>query len=348
MAVSKKLRFEVFRRDNFACRYCGATAKDGAFLEPDHVVPRARGGKDVATNLVTACDACNSGKSDTSLSARPIEDVPQELFRRACLERGVPGVDLGGDDETHLNAATEILSYLRGEELPQALDAAREWVVEVDEVEPTPANVDARAAERVFGDAHSDVINLTRIVERLIRLQPLDVVDQVYAAARDHFDRNYGKNSVPRDALFVAAGAKWFLRTQDEKLLASIPGEELGEWTEYARSLFGDSPWGLNEEELAERIVLVIRVVRDGRHYPEMCCAAGEHIPNCPDKARLRAWVNECSHCDPGSPTADQGHPMCERHVARLRDGSHIGRKGHRLSLRKCESLDLNAEEVTS
>src|SRR3982750_2792816 len=87
MAVSKKLRFEVFRRDNFACRYCGRTAMAGAFLEPDHVVPSSRGGRDIAANLVTACDACNSGKSDTPLTAPPVENVPQEIFRRACAAR---------------------------------------------------------------------------------------------------------------------------------------------------------------------------------------------------------------------------------------------------------------------
>jgi hypothetical protein len=89
MAVSKKLRFEVFRRDGFACRYCGTSAMDGVVLEPDHVVPRSRGGKDVATNLVTACESCNSGKSDTPLASEPIDDVPFDLFRFACNERGV-------------------------------------------------------------------------------------------------------------------------------------------------------------------------------------------------------------------------------------------------------------------
>jgi len=28
MAVSKRLRFEILRRDDHACRYCGATAPE--------------------------------------------------------------------------------------------------------------------------------------------------------------------------------------------------------------------------------------------------------------------------------------------------------------------------------
>lgn len=74
MAVSKKLRFEVFRRDGFACRYCGASAMKGAVLEVDHVVPKTLGGRDEPRNLVTACEPCNSGKGDTSLNAQTVEE----------------------------------------------------------------------------------------------------------------------------------------------------------------------------------------------------------------------------------------------------------------------------------
>ncbi|AWN05089.1 HNH endonuclease [Gordonia phage Easley] len=38
MAVSKRLRYEILRRDNHTCRYCGATAPDVP-LTVDHVVP---------------------------------------------------------------------------------------------------------------------------------------------------------------------------------------------------------------------------------------------------------------------------------------------------------------------
>ncbi|TDD97587.1 HNH endonuclease [Actinomadura rubrisoli] len=127
MAVSKKLRFEVFRRDGFTCRYCGRTAVDGAVLEPDHVVPRARGGKDVATNLVTACESCNSGKSDTPLESPPIDDVPFDLFRRACNERGITppaghlmDTDSAVDEDTTFLAGRRSLAY-------QVLGMANDW-----------------------------------------------------------------------------------------------------------------------------------------------------------------------------------------------------------------------------
>lgn len=64
--LSKSTRFEVFKRDKFTCKYCGAKAPD-VILEVDHIVPVAKGGKNNMLNLVTACKACNGGKSDKTL-----------------------------------------------------------------------------------------------------------------------------------------------------------------------------------------------------------------------------------------------------------------------------------------
>ncbi|MGX6508264.1 HNH endonuclease [Rhodococcus sp. SJ-2] len=74
MAVSKRLRYEILRRDNHACRYCGATAPE-VKLTVDHVTPIALGGSDEPSNLVTACVDCNSGKSSSSADSPIVEDV---------------------------------------------------------------------------------------------------------------------------------------------------------------------------------------------------------------------------------------------------------------------------------
>lgn len=65
--LSKKIRFEVFKRDNFTCQYCGKKAPD-VILHVDHISPVSRGGEDDILNLVTACIDCNLGKSDRELS----------------------------------------------------------------------------------------------------------------------------------------------------------------------------------------------------------------------------------------------------------------------------------------
>lgn len=58
-----KLRFEIFKRDKFACQYCGRTAPS-VVLEIDHVVPKSKGGLNCASNYKTACRECNNGKRD--------------------------------------------------------------------------------------------------------------------------------------------------------------------------------------------------------------------------------------------------------------------------------------------
>lgn len=62
--MTDSLRYDILKRDGFRCQLCGATAKEGAKLHVDHIIPVSKGGKTVASNLRTLCDRCNMGKSD--------------------------------------------------------------------------------------------------------------------------------------------------------------------------------------------------------------------------------------------------------------------------------------------
>lgn len=84
MAVSKRTRFEVLRRDNYTCRYCRSTENA---LTIDHVTPVALGGTDDPSNLVTACRDCNSGKSSSSPDAALVADVSDDAIRWANARR---------------------------------------------------------------------------------------------------------------------------------------------------------------------------------------------------------------------------------------------------------------------
>ena len=68
-AISKKLRFEVFKRDSFTCQYCGRKATE-VVLEVDHIKPVAEGGKNTLVNLITSCRECNRGKGKRMLTDR--------------------------------------------------------------------------------------------------------------------------------------------------------------------------------------------------------------------------------------------------------------------------------------
>ncbi len=64
----------LFRRDAYVCLYCGhrLAARE---LSRDHVRPFSQGGKDVWTNVVTACRRCNNLKA-----ARTPEQAKMQLL----------------------------------------------------------------------------------------------------------------------------------------------------------------------------------------------------------------------------------------------------------------------------
>lgn len=86
MAISKRLRYEILRRDNHQCRYCGATASDTK-LTIDHVTPVALGGSDDPSNLVAACRDCNAGKSSSNPDEPLVETIADDALRWAQAMR---------------------------------------------------------------------------------------------------------------------------------------------------------------------------------------------------------------------------------------------------------------------
>ena len=88
MTLSVRSRFEVFKRDGFTCGYCGKTPDDeGVKLEVDHITPRANGGGDELTNLITSCWDCNHGKAAVPLGDKaPSLTVAMANTRERALQ----------------------------------------------------------------------------------------------------------------------------------------------------------------------------------------------------------------------------------------------------------------------
>lgn len=78
-SISTRTRFEVFKRDHFTCQYCGAQPPE-VVLHVDHILAVANGGDNDTSNLTTACQKCNLGKSAVPLSVIPksLEDTAAE------------------------------------------------------------------------------------------------------------------------------------------------------------------------------------------------------------------------------------------------------------------------------
>lgn len=83
MSISKRSRFEIFKRDSFTCQYCGKKPPQ-AILEVDHILPRCEGGSNLKSNLVTACFDCNRGKAGITLDnySEPLSAVIQKEKER--------------------------------------------------------------------------------------------------------------------------------------------------------------------------------------------------------------------------------------------------------------------------
>lgn len=79
-SLSKKVRFEVFKRDKFTCQYCGKMAPD-VILHVDHIVPVSKGGTNDILNLVTSCKDCNLGKGARKLDDESTVKKQQRLLK---------------------------------------------------------------------------------------------------------------------------------------------------------------------------------------------------------------------------------------------------------------------------
>ena len=64
--ISGTTRQNVLMRDNYTCQICGATVKDGAKLEIDHIIPYSKGGTNNEDNLQVLCQECNREKHNRS------------------------------------------------------------------------------------------------------------------------------------------------------------------------------------------------------------------------------------------------------------------------------------------
>ena len=169
VGLSKKARFEVFKRDGFRCQYCGASAPD-VLLVVDHIVPVAKGGKNNILNLATACEPCNAGKGarelgDHSVVEKQRDQLQQLSERREQLEMmirwkegmcdlRVEAVDRLADLWTRLvpgyslnEKGRQELKKLAGRydvsEIMEAMEIASTRYIEIEAGKATPASAEA-------------------------------------------------------------------------------------------------------------------------------------------------------------------------------------------------------------
>lgn len=132
--ISKRLRFEVFKRDHFMCQYCGRKSPD-IILEVDHIKPIAEGGTNDFTNLITSCRDCNRGKGKRLLNDRD-EILKQQNALEELAERKEQmemisewRMELLNADKEAVDRIVEYWETLTGIEVcPPDYDTAYRWV----------------------------------------------------------------------------------------------------------------------------------------------------------------------------------------------------------------------------
>ena len=60
--MTPSLRKQIMKRDNYTCQICGKYMPDEIGLHIDHIIPIAKGGKSVPSNLRVLCSKCNGKK----------------------------------------------------------------------------------------------------------------------------------------------------------------------------------------------------------------------------------------------------------------------------------------------
>ena len=93
---------EIFRRDNYACQYCGTR---GTTLTLDHKVPRRLGGKHTWDNLVSACSHCNHKKG-----GRTPEQANMKLYQKPYAPKATAKYIFG----RYLKKNTEWEQFIEG------------------------------------------------------------------------------------------------------------------------------------------------------------------------------------------------------------------------------------------
>jgi hypothetical protein len=450
VAISKRLRYEVLRRDGFACWYCGIKSAE-AKLVVDAVVPEALGGshKDPA-NLRSACEPCNSGKTSSSPDAPLIAAVAEDAARWAqamamaaeeVLSSGAAVTEAHkrfdaawsgwtyGDDEQPIpkdpgwkhtvdsllaaglpmrlleeciqiamsrkrvspentfrymcgvawNKVTELQK--RAQEITQGtepanapadsaddydrgrIDAANEVLAELIDAErdqylewsddggwgdahgepQTEADHITSAAATALSDVRCDLAELERRIVDVLDGLPDCTGKRAMKAARELLYEATGEDFARR--LFLMDSLRFLedeLRLPAAKqYLFKLPDEQRAEWLAYASALYhgrrlGDAGWTV-------RAAMCAQVIAADRLYSDMCSARGEHIAACPERAVYNAQFAELKCCGPDGPEGHEGHPVCERHLEKLMDGTYISRRGRTYTIADFAEIDEDA-----
>jgi hypothetical protein len=170
MAISKRLRYEILRRDNYTCRYCGRSTPDVS-LTIDHVVPESLGRSDTPPNLVTACSDCNSGKTSSMPDSPLVAAVADDAARwGAAMKQAVEENRINDNTAIHEAVVRAWTSYRRSREIPtdykETIDRILAAGLPAEDVVAMARVADAKASVKTAGPTSAGVVGIASAASR--------------------------------------------------------------------------------------------------------------------------------------------------------------------------------------
>lgn len=253
--LSKKIRFEVFKRDSFTCQYCGRSAPD-VILHADHIQPVSKDGEDDILNLVTSCFDCNSGKSDRELS-----DASVIHKQKAQLDE--------------LNERREQLEMMIG---------WREGLHELKDLEIEAACDEWRRVTETYYLNDHGIANLKKLVRKFGLTNVLDAMQKSAKYLQPDADGKYTAESV--DLAFKKVGGIC--------QIGSLPEwkQQIYHIRNIARNRMY---WGCSASSAAYLLELFEKAYHLGADVDKLRALAGEGLNFTPLCAELEAFIKERS-----------------------------------------------------
>ncbi len=84
--IDHRIKWKVFRRDNYSCRYCG---RDDIPLTVDHLVLWEEGGPSTVENMTSACKKCNKTRGSMQYA-----DWLESKYYKRVSKNLAPGIYL--------------------------------------------------------------------------------------------------------------------------------------------------------------------------------------------------------------------------------------------------------------
>lgn len=133
--IPRKLRHEVFKRDGYRCRECGAS-KNETILEIDHIIPVAKGGTNDINNLQTLCRECNrmkhtdewvGGETDLEVVQNELKNLEEQL------QKAKEGLNNATNDDEILDCKFKVMKL--NDDIDEVKDKLEYLTKEHDEKE---------------------------------------------------------------------------------------------------------------------------------------------------------------------------------------------------------------------